>query len=250
MKKNRNLATFLFIAALVQIYVIYHFYQKSVKEDHEAVVSLRSEGFDKLSDGKYQSAVAFFDKVLEIEENDTSAWMLRGLSYQGLKKYKEAGENFMHVLEIDPNKTDAFVLLGNLYFEQGDPKKALESYMKGERSDPGNPIVPIHKAAYFLKMKMPDEALTELEKIQKLKPGFEELQSYFGEAYFLKGDFPTAKIYLENALAKKSGDQKALMTLGSIQLKSGNKKEACSLFEQALKSGATSAADSLKKYCR
>ena len=97
---------------------------------------------------------------------------------------------------------------------------------------------------------MPDEALTELEKIQKLKPGFEELQSYFGEAYFLKGDFPTAKIYLENALAKKSGDQKALMTLGSIQLQSGNKKEACSLFEQALKSGATSAADSLKKYCR
>lgn len=249
MKKNRNLATFLFIAALVQVYVIYHFYQKSVKEDQEAIVSLRSEGFDKLSDGKYQSAAAFFDKVLEIDDKDTSAWMLRGLSYQGMKKYAEAEKDFKRVLEIDPVKTDAFVLLGNLYFEQGDSKKALENYLKGEKTDPANPIVPIHKAAYYLKMKMPGEAVTELEKVQKLRPDFEELQSYFGEAYFLKGDFATAKIYIENALAKKSSDQKALITLGSIQLQSGNKKEACSLFEQALKSGATSAADSLKKYC-
>ncbi len=250
MKKNRNLAIFLAFAALVQVYVIYHFYEKSEREDRDAIFNLRSEGFEKLSGGKYESAISLFSKILEIDDQDTSAWMFRGLAYQGLKKYAEAEKDISHVLQVDPKKTDAMVLLGNLYFEKGEHQKALESYLKAEKTDGQNPLVPIHKAAFFLKMKKPDDALIELEKVQKLKPEFEHLQDYFGEAYFIKGEFSAARIYLENSLNMNGNKPAPLLILGSINARTGNKKEACSNFEQALSSGATSAADSLTKYCK
>ncbi|GMU88358.1 MAG: hypothetical protein AMXMBFR49_05660 [Chlorobiota bacterium] len=250
MKKNRNLAIFLVFAALVQVYVIYHFYQKSEKADREAIIDLKSEGFQRLSEGKYESALTLFGRVLDIDDRDTSALMFRGLAYQGMKKYGEAEKDFLHVLDIDSKKIDAMVLLGNLYFEKGENQKALESYLKAESTDAGNHLVPIHKAAYYLKLRMPDEAITELEKVQRLNPEFEYLQEYFGEAYFLKNDFNTAKIYLENSVSKNPGNQRSLLMLGSIMARTGDKKEACSMFEQALNSGATSAADSLSKYCK
>lgn len=250
MKKNKNLAIFLFFAALVQIYVIYHFYQKSVENDKKEVFILRSQAFEKLTTGAFDSAVKIYSAILEIDSKDSSAHLFRGLAYQGMKKYTDAESDFKKVLEEYPDKVDAIILMGNLYSEMGDDKKTVENYDKAEKIDPSNPLVPIYKAAFYLKSKDPDKAILELEKIQKLRPDFESLQTFYGEAYFQKGEFETAMIYLKTATEKNNADQKAWLVSGSILASKGDKEGACKAFEEAIRSNSISAADSLKKYCK
>ncbi|MCA0387825.1 MAG: tetratricopeptide repeat protein [Bacteroidetes bacterium] len=249
MKKNKNLAIFLFFAALVQIYVIYHYYEKGKENDRKEIFVLRSQAFEKLTTGYFDSAVKIYSKILDIDSKDSSAHLFRGLAYQGQKKYDEAIADFNEVLSEDPNKVDAIILLGNLYSEKGDDKKAIEHYLKAEKIEPGNPLVPVYKSAYFLKMKQPDEAITELEKIQKIKPDFESLQAFFGEAYFLKGEMKQAEIYLQNASQMSSATSKTWLMLGSVLQAKGDKKGGCDAFNEANRSNSKTAADSLKKYC-
>jgi len=211
---------------------------------------LRSQAFEKLTTGAFDSAVKIYNAILEIDSKDSSAHLFRGLAYQGMKKFPEAETDFKKVLEDYPDKVDAIILLGNLYSEMGDDKKTAENYDKAGKIDPSNPLVPIYKAAFYLKSKDPDRAIVELEKVQKLRPDFESLQTFFGEAYFQKGEFETAMIYLKTAVEKNNGDQKAWLVSGSILASNGDKAGACNAFEEAVRSNSISAADSLKKYCR
>ncbi|GAB1350108.1 hypothetical protein MASR1M107_23230 [Ignavibacteriales bacterium] len=249
MKKNKNLAIFLFFAAIVQIYVIYHFYQKGKEDDRKEIFVLRSQAFEKLTTGYFDSAVKIYSKILDIDSKDSSAHLFRGLAFQGLKKYEDAKNDFNQVLKEEPNKVDAIILLGNLHSEMGEDNKALEFYLKAEKIEPGNPLVPVYKAAYFLKMKQPDKAIKELEIVQKVKPDFESLQAFFGEAYFQKNELEQAKIYLQNASTLGSATTKTFLMLGSVLMANGDKAGGCEAFNKANRNSSTTAADSLKKYC-
>jgi tetratricopeptide (TPR) repeat protein len=182
MKKNKNLAIFLFFAALVQIYVFYSYYQKSKENDRREATRLSSDAFEKFSEGKFESAVLIYSKIIDIDSKDSSALLFRGLAYQGLQKYDESIADFETLIDYNPNKAD-------------------------------------------------------------------DLNSLFGESYFYKGEFETAKKYLRLAIEKKEKRPKIYTMLGSILIREGNKGKGCEAFEEAIRRSSKTAADSLKKYC-
>src|SRR5688500_16391765 len=56
---------------------------------------------------KYDEAIQYLDKALQIEPNNTNALINKGGALSNLEKYDETIQNFDKVLDIDPNNVDA-----------------------------------------------------------------------------------------------------------------------------------------------
>ena len=59
-----------------------------------------------------QEAIAYYDKVLAIDANDTNALNNKGLALDNLVQYQEAITYYDRVLAIDANDTKALINKG------------------------------------------------------------------------------------------------------------------------------------------
>ena len=62
---------------------------------------------------RYDEAIQYFDKALQIDPNDTVALNNKGDALYQLGKYDEAIQNYDKALQIDPNDTVALNNKGN-----------------------------------------------------------------------------------------------------------------------------------------
>lgn len=56
---------------------------------------------------RYERAIQCYNKVIELNPNDTEAYFRRGQAYQGLQQYKKAIKDYDKALELNPNFTYA-----------------------------------------------------------------------------------------------------------------------------------------------
>ena len=63
--------------------------------------------------GRYDEAIQYYDKALQIDPNDTVALNNKGVALSDLDRYDEAIQNYDKALQIDPNYTDALNNKGN-----------------------------------------------------------------------------------------------------------------------------------------
>src|SRR5660398_150697 len=68
-----------------------------------------NKGFALNRLGKYQEAITAFDKALEIDPQDRTAWNNKGLALANLGKYQEAITAYDKALEIDPQDKLALI---------------------------------------------------------------------------------------------------------------------------------------------
>lgn len=92
-----------------------------------------NKGFALLSGGYHEEALAYLDKGLSINPEDTKTWILKGSAYMELQKYAEANEAFDHVLMACPDDTDtltskaeALIYLGKFQEAETHCEKALK----------------------------------------------------------------------------------------------------------------------------
>ncbi len=86
--------------------------------------------------GNYTGAIRMYDKVLEINPNDTFALFNKGLSYSNLGNYTGAVESYDKALAIDPNDIYVYLFRGYALDDLGNYTGAVESYDKALAIDP------------------------------------------------------------------------------------------------------------------
>ena len=105
-------------------------------QSEDDVDALFKKGLEAIIKQKYDEAIQYFDKVLEIDPKNVDALNNKGVSLGNLHKYDEAIQYFDKVLEIDPKNVDA---LNN-------------------------------KAAALIKLAKYDEAIQYLDKVLEIDP--------------------------------------------------------------------------------
>jgi tetratricopeptide (TPR) repeat protein len=77
-----------------------------------------------VSSGKYNEALGYHKKALNIDPKNSYAWYNKGLALSRLGKYKEAMEYYDKAIELDPNNGMAWYYKGQLQLElkQGKEK--------------------------------------------------------------------------------------------------------------------------------
>ena len=66
-------------------------------------------GNELLNEGKYDEAIVYYDKALEIKPNDVDALNNKGLALYNLERYEEAITYYEKALEIDPKLCRWFI---------------------------------------------------------------------------------------------------------------------------------------------
>ena len=86
-----------------------------------------NEGNEFTKHGKFEEAVASFDKALDINPNNNRAWSKRGIALHNLGKFEEAVASFDKALAINPNNNIARINRGLALWELGKHEEALAS---------------------------------------------------------------------------------------------------------------------------
>lgn len=107
-------------------------------------------GIKYLSEGNYEEAIIAFTAAIDIDPNNTDAYLGRARTYVAEAKasapegieivdwpeelialYKQAENDYLKAISIDQQLVDAYLELTDLYMEQGEIEKALNLLQEG-----------------------------------------------------------------------------------------------------------------------
>lgn len=86
------------------------------------------KGMDKVRQGEYDEAVLIYDRILEMNPENTYAWNNKGVAQFKAGRPDEAIESYNRSLQIDPGNLDALRNSGFVYRSLGRLEEALHCY--------------------------------------------------------------------------------------------------------------------------
>jgi Tfp pilus assembly protein PilF len=103
---------------------------------HETVSAHLDHGGDCLDKGKYDDAIAEYDKAIALNPNVALAYTNRGLAYAEKGEVDRAIADYTKAMAIDPNFVLAYALRGGAYKHKGDKEQAIVDYRKALELNP------------------------------------------------------------------------------------------------------------------
>lgn len=130
--------------------------QKSLEDLAGEVGALDNKGYCLAQLGRYEEALNYHAKALEINPNHQNALINQGNALYGLARYKDAVKSYKKATEINPGNGLAWYHLGNALEKVGKRDSALSSFDRALKLSPPSDIavkIQCHKAAIFRHMK-------------------------------------------------------------------------------------------------
>jgi len=87
--------------------------------------------------GNFQTAVDYYDRVLESRGNMAEAYLGRGLAHRALKNYSNAIADLNSYLNFRKDE-NVYLGIGGIYMEIGDYAGAYETLLNGKRAFPSS----------------------------------------------------------------------------------------------------------------
>lgn len=100
--------------------------------------ALTNLGNSFYASGKYDSAIAYYDRVLKIDPKNSSGLYNKGLALYSKKDYQNSMEYLRLCISIYPDNTDALMVMGDNHYSQNQFTQAMiwykQAYDKGART--------------------------------------------------------------------------------------------------------------------
>ena len=179
------------------------------------------KGYNLYETGKYEEALEYYDKYIEISKNEAKAYNYRGLAQEELKNYPKAIEDFTRaitldnkfipaysnraecftkmemyeqaekdfskVIKLEPKNFYAYYSRGLVYSKDEDYNKAIEDFTKAIKLDADNAYSYVNRGFCYYKVSKYEEAIDDWLKAIKIDSGFESsLRPYINNADILR----------------------------------------------------------------
>lgn len=211
--------------------------QALAKDPHhiDSLVVLASE---RLHARDADGAVAFLDKALALDERNVSLQILKVQALESLDR-TDAAEVVLHKLvAMFPKETGYRDLLASFYVKHKQPAKAEAEYRALVAANPKSNAPKLQLVRFIDSSQGPDAAAAELEKFASAEPKSTELKLELASVR-LRQKNDTAAIALWNEVIAAGGDSdpaalRARGALASYQLAHKDSKSAKVLIEQML----------------
>lgn len=165
------------------------------------------------------SAIASFNRAIDIDSTDYKAYFNRGNAKRGLELDQGALEDFGKAIEIYPELTSAYVNRGAIYAKYQDFDNALFDFESALRLDDQNPMIYLYKGRIELRISNKpnalDDAIFDLKKAISLK-------NDLGEAWYW---------------------------LGLVEITKENQTEGCQNLQTAAENGFEQASNAFAQNC-
>lgn len=168
-----------------------------------------SEGVQMFQQGRYEEAIALFQKVLEKEPDSVDARYNLALSLLRSGKQDEAIALLEKVIEMKPDMMETYLALGECYFNMGENEKAKSYFEQALEKEPNNAEVYYNLGIIHYKDDRTDEAIKNFITSNSLDPEFAPTYYQLGLAYIKKGEMDKAVQNLELFLTKDPNSPQA-----------------------------------------
>lgn len=118
----------------------------------------------------HELAITDFTKAIQLNENDTDAYLERGNSYMALNKYAEAAADFGEIVQRDAGNTTAWYGRGRAYSLLKSDQQAATSYEQVIQIEPTHAYAHYYLGLAYYNLKQKDKAVTHLQAFVKLMP--------------------------------------------------------------------------------
>jgi tetratricopeptide (TPR) repeat protein len=150
---------------------------------------------------QYDSAVAAFQKQLEIDPYDEFANNGIGGVYLQQQKYEDAAAAFRKQLEIKPLDPTAQASLGYALHRLGKYEEAVHELEKAAVLDSKSADLRVNLGRAYLKLGKPEDALTAFDKAVELQPSTTTFNNVAYELSLANTNLDRAQQYAESAVA-------------------------------------------------
>jgi tetratricopeptide (TPR) repeat protein len=226
--KKFKIIIILIVSVVIIGFVVYQSYIESILDK---VRNLNKKGLESNEQGKYQEAIDYYDKALELDPNYVSALNNKGVALKKQGKYQEAIDYYDKALELDPNYVSALDNKGQVFEEQGKYQEAIAWFDKALKVNPNyeesltNKVNALNnKGNALLELGNYNEGIKYYDKVLEIDPNNEYALANTGWALNQQGKYQEAIEYYDKALEidpknKKIQKNKEIALKGVQQLK-------------------------------
>lgn len=210
-------------------------------------------GFDKMSHGSYDEAIACFERVLQVDPNHHQSYGNMGVALMGKGDYERAEQMLRKALQLEPSYEPAKRNL--LACQRRAQSEIITEFQTGKYFSVSDekaelPMPPaktlardlMNKGADYLTMDRLQSAIACLQKAWELDAGNVSIAINLGSAYVQDEQYESAVQVMEAANAKSPKDAFLKTNLGvaylglSLERSDNNFEEkAKALFEEAIR---------------
>ena len=143
-------------------------YDKAIEMGFNYAYVWHNKGHALFNQGKYEEAIACYDKAIELDPNFIYAWNNKGNTLHKLGRDTEAIACYDKAIEINENYVDVWRNKGVVLSAQGKYEEAIACYDKAIEIDPNNAIAWNNKGLALQALGRDKEAQECFDKARKL----------------------------------------------------------------------------------
>jgi Flp pilus assembly protein TadD len=153
--------------------------------------------------GRYDEAVAHFDKSLQIDPNFYAGLVAMGVTRSNQGRLPEAIEYFQRAIHVQPDEPKAHMQLGLALWKQNRIQTALEEMRRASQLAPNDAEVRADLGFALELVGRPSEAIEQLNEALRLNPNSAETHNNLGLALLAAGKARESIPEFEAALSLK-----------------------------------------------
>src|SRR5436309_5469605 len=161
--------------------------------------SAAAQGDHLVKQGRYQEALAHYERAIRLVRRPSYAWTSRGAAMRYLGRLDEALRCHENAIRLEPENEVAWCNLGTVYFKKGLLAKALDCYDKAIHIRPKYAIAWNNKGVVYARMGRFADADKCHTKATKLRPEYVAAWLNRGEVLARLGARDEAQKCLERA---------------------------------------------------
>lgn len=190
--------------------------------------------FKLLSEGKYDAALADFDRVLIADPNNAWAYTGRGYGLALKGRLDNALTDLDRAVQLNPRLAHAYCYRGYTFVLRNEPERALAQLERALELDPKLADAHAYRAAAYFAKKDYDSALASADQALALAPKNIGALRMRAHAYSSKKEHQKALDDFNAAIALIPGDIVSQVGRGQVLEQLGRTDEAVGAYEAAV----------------
>ncbi|MAE62992.1 MAG: hypothetical protein CMJ18_01865 [Phycisphaeraceae bacterium] len=180
----------------------------------------------QLESGDLEQAERTVNEAMLVDPDSAVFYVLSGRIAMERRRLERGIHRFNRAIELNDEHAEAHYYRGVILQRWSKRDEALKSYERAYELEPDRPDYMMAVAEIMIDLERQDDALQLLESKLDYFAHNAGLRMALGQAYAVRGDYPKAVMFLQEAQLLDPDDIQILEELATAQLVSGNSDEA------------------------
>lgn len=165
---------------------------------------------------EFAKAIADLNRAISIEPKNASFLSMRGLAYYGLKNFEMAEEDFGRSIEVMPEYVLYYYRRAKARAERGKYDATLEDLNQAIAIEPDYEAALHFRGIIYLRINRLDEALRDFNRILELNPESWDGFYFRAQTYMMMGRFAESLVELNKVMSLTPGNTDVRGEVGKV----------------------------------